>query len=71
VTDTLLSDYWTEPELAAELKRKPSTVENWRRRRVGPPFVRNGKTPIYHKEVARSWLRAGGVKQHRSGRRKS
>jgi hypothetical protein len=66
---TLLEGYATEAELAAQLKRKPSTVERWRRLRIGPPFVRNGKTPLYHVESARAWLRAGGVKPRRSGRK--
>jgi hypothetical protein len=67
--NTLLSEYWTEAEFAAEVGVKPSTVERWRRKRVGPEFVRRGKTPLIHREVGRSWLRAGGVKPRRSGRR--
>jgi hypothetical protein len=69
MTILILDGYITEQELATQLKRKPSTVERWRRLRVGPPFVRNGKTPLYHVESAQAWLRAGGVKPRRGTRK--
>jgi hypothetical protein len=65
---SILDGYITERELAAQLGRKPSTVERWRRLRIGPPFVRNGKTPIYNVESAQSWLRSGGTRQARRAR---
>ena len=63
---SILQGYISERELAAQLGRKPSTVERWRRLRIGPPFVRNGKTPLYHVETAQAWLRSGGVKPRHS-----
>jgi hypothetical protein len=63
---SILEDYVTEQELAAQLGRKPSTLERWRRLRVGPPFVRNGKTPLYNIEAAQAWLASGGVKPRQS-----
>jgi hypothetical protein len=68
---SILEGYITERELAAQLGRKPSTVERWRRLRIGPPFVRNGKTPLYHVETAHAWLRSGGVKPRHSKRPKA
>jgi hypothetical protein len=63
---SILDGYIGEREFAKQLGRKPSTVERWRRLRIGPPFVRNGKTPLYHVETAQAWLRAGGVKPRHS-----
>jgi hypothetical protein len=66
---SILDGYIGEQELAAQLKRKRSTLERWRRLRLGPPFVRNGKTPLYHVESAQAWLRSGGFKPRRSTHR--
>ena len=57
----LLAGYLTEAELAAELDKDPRTLLRWRKLQIGPPFVMNGITPIYHIETARNWLAAGGM----------
>jgi hypothetical protein len=46
---TLISEYWDDPRLAREFDVKESTIERWRRLRIGPPYIR------------RAWLRAGGM----------
>jgi hypothetical protein len=63
---SILEGYITEQELADQLGRKRSTVERWRRLKIGPPFVRNGKTPLYHIESSQAWLRSGGVRPRQS-----
>ena len=57
----LLDDYLSEAELAAELQKDVRTLQRWRKLRVGPPFVMNGITPIYHRPGAAKWLQAGGT----------
>jgi hypothetical protein len=57
----LLAGYLSENELAKELRRDPATLARWRKRRIGPPFVMNGRLPFYNIEAARAWLAAGGT----------
>ena len=57
----LLDDYYTEAELAAELRKDPRTLLRWRKLRIGPPFTMDGFTPIYSIEKARKWLAEGGT----------
>ena len=54
----LLDNYYTRPELAAELNKSERTLERWERLRIGPPVTRNGITPLYYKSGARGWLRS-------------
>jgi hypothetical protein len=57
--ENLLADYLTEHELAQQVRRSVATVRRWRQARIGPPFTLLGKKEfIYHREGARSWLRA-------------
>ena len=65
----LLADWLSEQALADELRKDIRTVQRWRGLRIGPPFVMNGKTPLYHVESARAWLAAGGVRPQKGGRR--
>jgi hypothetical protein len=62
----ILDDYRTEQDLAAELGVKPSTLERWRRLRIGPPWTYKGKTPLGHIDEWRDWLRSGGFKPRHS-----
>jgi hypothetical protein len=57
----LLGDYLSEEELAVELDKTVRTVQRWRKLGIGPPFVKRGKTPDYHREKTRQWLAAGGT----------
>jgi hypothetical protein len=57
----LLDDYFSEQELAAELRKHPRTLLRWRKLRIGPPFAMNGDTPIYPRLGAAKWLQDGGV----------
>jgi hypothetical protein len=55
-TSALLSDYFTEKKLAAEIKKSPRTVRKWRREGIGPPVTWIGQTPYYRIVAAREWL---------------
>ncbi len=54
----LLDEYFTRPELAAELGKSERTLERWERLKIGPPVTRCGVTPLYNIEGSRAWLRA-------------
>ena len=66
----LLDDYLSEAGLAAELQKDIRTLQRWRKLRVGPPFVMNGITPIYHRPGAAKWLLAGGTAGAAKARRR-
>jgi hypothetical protein len=61
----------TEPELARalkdrEIKAGSRTLRTWRQRRIGPPFVRLGKTILYPKDGFASWLESGTQQPRRA-----
>lgn len=62
-------EYLTESELAADLDKSPRTVKRWRARRVGPPFLKVGKTIWYRRDAVREWLRSLEQEQPRAGGR--
>jgi hypothetical protein len=57
----ILSGFLSEKELAQELGHCERTLARWRKLRVGPPFVMNGREPIYDSQQVRAWLAAGGT----------
>lgn len=70
--DRILAGFLTEKELAAELGHCERTLARWRKLRTGPPFVLNGREPMYDAQQARAWLAAGGTSKAaaRQSRRK-
>jgi hypothetical protein len=54
--ESLLSDYFTEPQLATELGKAIITLRVWRMQRKGPPFTKNGRQILYHRKSTRDWL---------------
>jgi hypothetical protein len=65
----LRDKYYTEPEWADHRGKSERTVQRERYRRVGAPFVLNGKTPLYPRHEAHEWLRSGLVQPRRPRRR--
>jgi hypothetical protein len=60
---SLLADYYTEDQLAAELKTKTGTggirtPRAWRERRVGPPWAKIGRAIVYPHDGFERWLRS-------------
>lgn len=49
--------YQTEEEKAAQLGKSRRTLQIWRQRRVGPPYVKVGNTVIYPIDEGEKWLR--------------
>ena len=56
VPPTILSDYLTLPELAAELNKSPRTIDRWLRERTGPPSIKVGCTTLFPREGVIRWL---------------
>ncbi len=52
----LLADYFSETELAQELGRAPRTLQEWRAKRIGPPYTRIGRAYYYAKDQFHKWL---------------
>jgi len=60
--DTILRRrYLTGPELADLLRISPRTVEAWRLRGQGPPFIRLGARVVYDFQEVEAFLDASRV----------
>lgn len=57
--ETASTDLMKTDELAALWQLRPKTLDNWRSRRVGPPFVKiNGGAVRYSRAAVDEWLAA-------------
>jgi len=70
---SLLDDYYTEDELAAELKDKtgmgtPRQLRSWRAQRIGPAWAKIGRAIVYPKAGFETWLKAQMQQPARSRR---
>jgi hypothetical protein len=73
--NSILSEYLTKAELAAELHRSVRSVDRWALTGGGPPCIRIGRRSLYRRAAVVEWLRAlentpgrGGRKQRRSSK---
>ena len=58
-----MNDLMTELEVACWLRRRVGTLRNWRTRREGPPFIKEGASVVYARADVAEWLasrRVGG-----------
>jgi hypothetical protein len=55
---SILEDYITEAELAAETDKTVRMLQKWRQLRVGPPWTKFGKQVIYRRAAVNDWLRS-------------
>ena len=58
----LLQDHFSAAEVAENLGKSPRTLQMWRTRGVGPPYVKIGHSLYYKKSALLAWLRAQEVK---------
>lgn len=65
----LLADYLSEEELARELGRAQRTLQEWRAKRIGPPFTRIGRAYYYAKDHVRTWIASNTQTPVRARRR--
>lgn len=56
-------DLLTPDQLAGELQVTPKTLENWRARRIGPPFVRLNRQVRYSRAAVHAWLQQQAQEQ--------
>ena len=52
-----LPGYRTTEEIAVIFDKHPKTIARWRQLRIGPPFVRVGKTVLYPDEGWKQYLK--------------
>lgn len=57
MADSLLSEYMTPAECAAELVINARTLERWARLRQGPAKTKIGNKVMYRREAVIAWLR--------------
>jgi hypothetical protein len=55
---SILENYLTEKALARQINKTPRTLQNWRQRRIGPPWTNLGKTVLYDPDEFLAWLKA-------------
>ncbi len=55
---TILENYLTTTECAAELGIDKRTLERWHRLREGPPRTKIGKRVLYRRAAVAEWLRS-------------
>jgi predicted DNA-binding transcriptional regulator AlpA len=58
MTSSLLADYFTQDELAAELGVTKMTLWNWDVRGAGPPVTRIGQKVYYARATVRAWMQS-------------
>jgi phage terminase Nu1 subunit (DNA packaging protein) len=56
--ESILSEFLTKKELAAELRRNPRTLERWAVLGIGPPRTRGGRHVLYRRASVQRWLMA-------------
>ena len=53
---SILSDYLTTDELAADLGCSPRQLKRWRAEGTGPPATWLGRRLFYRRDAVREWL---------------
>ena len=61
-TPALLSEYLTKAQFAREMSVTERTLDNWQRRRAGPPRAKLGNIVLYHRDDVKAWLRERATK---------
>ena len=58
VSESILSEFLTKEELAAELRRNPRTLDRWEVLGMGPPRTHVGRKILYRRASVQKWLAA-------------
>jgi len=64
--NSILSEYLTKAELAAQLRRSIRSVDRWTLTGDGPPCVRIGRRSLYRRDAVVEWLRGLEIKPDRA-----
>ena len=68
--NSILSEYLTKTELAAQLNRSTRSVDRWALAGDGPPRVRIGRRSLYRRAAVVEWLRGLEITRGRTGRKR-
>jgi hypothetical protein len=68
---SILSEYLTKAELAAQLNRSIRSMDRWALTGDGPPFVRIGRRSLYRRAAVIEWLRSLEIVPGRVGRKRN
>jgi Helix-turn-helix domain len=63
-SESILSQFLTKEQLAAELQRNPRTLDRWRTLGEGPPITKLGRCVLYRRSSLQAWLRARERYEH-------
>jgi hypothetical protein len=67
---SLQDSYWTEEQFAAQLpKGSVRKLREWRRMRIGPPWVKIGREVVYLRRSALLWMEENQVTVSRASKR--
>jgi hypothetical protein len=58
---TILAKYLSRREAARELRKCVATLDRWRKRGEGPPYIKIGRDIYYHVSAVREWIALQGV----------
>ena len=68
--NSILSEYLTKAELAAQLRRSTRSVDRWALTGYGPPRIRKGRRSLYRRAAVVEWLRSLEITPGRGGRKR-
>jgi hypothetical protein len=68
VGNSILNEYMTKAELAAQLHRSIRSVDRWALTGDGPPCIRIGRRSLYRRAAVVAWLRGLETTPGRVGR---
>ena len=57
----ILENYLSRTEAARELRKCAATLDRWRKRGEGPPYVKIGRDIYYHLSAVRDWVAMQGA----------
>jgi hypothetical protein len=68
MADKLFDEYMPEVEFAEKLGKTTRTLREWRKKRMGPPFVKIGRQILYRREAFLAYLKSHEIQPVRSRR---
>jgi hypothetical protein len=66
---SVLDEWMSEAEAAAEVHKTVRTLREWRKRREGPPYAYFGRTVRYHRPTFIEFFRTNQIVPVRRSRR--
>jgi Helix-turn-helix domain len=67
---SILNEYLTKAELAAQLHRSIRSVDRWALSGDGPPYIRIGRRTLYRRAAVIEWLRGLEMAPGRVGQKR-